>query len=164
MNKRAVLYASLLWAQAMLSVAAVEPATDAPDFVLKSVGGENIRLSEYRGQIVMLSFWASWCGDCRAQLRALDALQSKYRDSGFELLAVSLDTQMRQAADAAAALEIEAPVLHDAGGEVGRLYEADAVPYAVLVDREGRVRHVVEGFGRDSEELYLSQVRELLRE
>lgn len=164
MRIHALLYALLIVASAVLPAAAIEPASDAPDFVLKSVEGENIRLSEYRGQVVMLSFWASWCGDCRSQLRALDDVQARYHDSGFELLAVSLDTERRQAADAAAALEFAAPVLHDAGGEVGRLYEVDSVPYAVLVDREGRVRHVVEGFGRASAEVYLEQVRGLLRE
>jgi peroxiredoxin len=164
MKIHAVVYALLLATAAGLPADALEPADAAPDFVLKSVDGENIRLSEYRGQVVMLSFWASWCGDCRAQLRALNDVQARYRDAGFELLALSLDTERRQAADAAAALELTLPVLHDAGGEVGRVYEVDTVPYVVLVDREGRVRHVVEGFGRDSEELYLEHVRGLLRE
>jgi peroxiredoxin len=136
----------------------------APDFVLKSLSGENIRLSEYRGRIVMLSFWASWCGDCRTQLEGLEDLYASYKDSGFELLAVSLDTERRQAANVAESLETRYPVLHDPDGQVGRLYEADSMPHVVFVDREGLVRGVVSGFRRDSDEQYLEFIRDLLRE
>ena len=68
---------------------------EAPDFVLKSLSGKNLRLSEYRGDVVMLSFWATWCGDCRAQLDELGAMRDRYQDAGVELLAVSLDQNAR---------------------------------------------------------------------
>jgi len=136
----------------------------APDFVLKSLSGENIRLSEYRGRIVMLSFWASWCGECRTQLDRLAEVYASYRDSGFQLLAINLDTERRQAANAAEALGIDYPVLHDAAGEVGRLYEADAMPHVVFVDREGLLRGTVSGYRRGSDEQYLEFIRDLLRE
>lgn len=136
----------------------------APDFVLKSTGGENIRLSEYRGQIVMLSFWASWCGDCRSQLEDFAELRARYRDSGFEVLAVSLDTRIDQAAETAATLGIEYPVLHDAGGLVGREYDVDTMPFVVLIDREGAVRQVLEGYRRNRADEFFDHVRDLLRE
>lgn len=138
--------------------------SSAPDFVLKSVTGENLRLSEYRGQVVMVSFWASWCGDCRAQLEGLSQLYSRYRGAGFQLLAVSLDTTRRQAGDTAESMEIDYPVLHDAGGEVGKLYSVEKAPVAMLIDRDGVVREVFEGYRRGDEEEYLERVRALLRE
>lgn len=136
--------------------------SEAPDFVLKSIAGKNLRLSEYRGEVVMLSFWATWCGDCRAQLEQLGAMRDRYQDAGVELLAVSLDQNARQAGEATAAASY--PVLHDAAGEVGRLYDVTKMPVMVLIDRGGVVREVFEGYRRGSEEQYLERVQALLRE
>jgi len=136
--------------------------SEAPDFVLKSVTGKNLRLSEYRGEIVMLSFWATWCGDCRAQLAELGQMRDRYQDAGVELLAVSLDQNSRQAGEAMT--EASYPVLHDAAGEIGRLYDVTKMPVMVLIDRGGVVREVFEGFRRGNEEQYLERVQALLRE
>src|SRR5262252_2370208 len=135
----------------------------APDFVLKSVSGQNTRLSEFRGEVVMLSFGATWCGDCRAQLTHLSEMQTRYRDAGVELLAVSLDQTAKQAGDLSAN-GAAFPVLHDVGGEVGRLYAVAKVPVVVLIDREGVVRKVFEGYRRGNESQYLESVQALLRE
>src|SRR5688572_28454055 len=95
--------------------------SEAPDFVLKSVSGKNLRLSEYRGEVVMLSFWATWCGDCRAQLAELGEMRDRYQDAGVELLAVSLDQSSRQASEMTAGTTY--PVLHDAAGVFRGLYD-----------------------------------------
>jgi peroxiredoxin len=136
----------------------------APDFVLKSVSGQNVRLSEYRGEVVMLSFGATWCGDCRAQIAQLIEMQMRYHDAGVELLAVSLDQTAKQAGEMAAASSASFPVLHDVGGEVGRLYAVGKVPVVVLIDRAGVVRKVFEGYRRGNETQYLESVQALLRE
>jgi peroxiredoxin len=136
--------------------------TEAPDFVLKSLAGKNLRLSEFRGEVVMLSFWATWCGDCRAQLAELATMHDRYQDAGVELLAVSLDQNARQASEVMA--EASYPVLHDAAGEVGRLYDVTKMPVMVLIDRGGVVREVFEGFRRGNEQQYLEHVQALLRE
>ena len=136
--------------------------SEAPDFVLKSLSGKNVRLSEYRGEVVMLSFWATWCGDCRAQLAELGEMRDRYQDAGVELLAVSLDQNARQAGQMMA--EASYPVLHDGAGEIGRLYDVTKMPVMVLIDRGGVVREVFEGFRRGNEEQYLERVQALLRE
>lgn len=138
--------------------------SEAPDFVLKSVSGKNMRLSEYRGRVVLLSFGASWCGDCRSQLEGLEALRNRYDGAGFELMAVSLDRDMHDATDTAAAAKVGFPVLHDAGGEVGEQYDVSSVPYVVLIDRDGVVREEFEGYRRGEEQEYLERVRALLNE
>jgi peroxiredoxin len=143
---------------------AATPLAVAPDFVLKSVAGSNIRLSEYRGEVVMLAFWATWCGDCRAQLSHLAETHGRYADAGVALLAVSLDQDRHDAGEVAEAMSVSYPVLHDAGGEVGRLYEVDSVPMLMVIDREGVVREVFEGYRRGDEQQYLERVQELLRE
>lgn len=141
-----------------------QPDAKAPDFVLKSTAGSNLRLSEYRGQVVMLAFWASWCGQCRAQLQTFDELHASYADVGFEVLAVSLDSRMAQARETAQSLDLSFPVLYDAGGEVGEIYDVDDLPVVVLIDRDGRLREATEGFERADADRIAEQVRALLRE
>jgi peroxiredoxin len=154
------------WAAcAGLAAAAVQlTGSAAPDFVLKSVSGQNLRLSEFRGEVVMLAFGATWCGDCREQLEQLGSMHARYQDAGVELLAVSLDQNEKQAGDLAHSLSSSYPVLFDAGGEVGRLYDVSKVPVMVLIDRAGVVRNVFEGHKRGSEQQYLEGVQSLLRE
>jgi peroxiredoxin len=152
----------LLVAASTVSAATQLKGAEAPDFALKSFSGKNLRLSEYRGEVVMLSFWATWCGDCRAQLTELSAMRDRYQDAGVELLAVSLDQSARQASEVSAGATY--PVLHDAAGEVGRLYDVTKMPVMVLIDRDGVVREVFEGFRRGNEAEYLERVQALLRE
>jgi len=159
---KGVALGAMLAAAGSVSAATQLRGAEAPDFVLKSLSGENLRLSEYRGEVVMLSFWATWCGDCRAQLEELALMRDRYQDAGVELLAVSLDQNARQASEVTA--EASYPVLHDAAGEVGRLYDVTKMPVMVLIDRGGVVREVFEGFRRGNEQQYLEHVQSLLRE
>ncbi len=136
----------------------------APDFALKSSTGENLRLSEYRGDVVMINFWATWCGPCRQEMPLLDQLYSRYERVGFNLLGVNIDDDSNRALDMIRELGVKFPVLFDARKEVSKLYDVDAMPVTVLVDREGNVRYVHQGYKPGYEEMYLDQVRSLLRE
>ncbi len=136
----------------------------APDFALKSSTGENLRLSEYRGDVVMINFWATWCGPCRQEMPLLDELFTRYQRVGFSLLGVNIDDDSRRAMQMAEDLGINFPVLFDTRKEVSKLYEVEAMPVTVLVDREGNVRHVHHGYKPGYEDKYLDQIRSLLRE
>lgn len=136
----------------------------APDFALKSATGENLRLSEYRGDVVMINFWATWCGPCRQEMPLLDELYTRYQRVGFNLLGVNIDDDSSRAMKMATELGISFPVLFDARKEVSKLYEVNAMPVTVLVDREGNVRHVHHGYKPGYEEKYLDEIRSLLRE
>jgi len=136
----------------------------APDFALKSSTGENLRLSEYRGDIVMINFWATWCGPCRQEMPLLDELYTRYARVGFNLLGVNIDDDSRRAMQMIEELGVTFPVLFDARKEVSKLYEVEAMPVTILVDREGNVRHVHHGYKPGYEDTYLDQVRSLLRE
>jgi peroxiredoxin len=136
----------------------------APDFALKSSGGENLRLSEYRGDVVMINFWATWCGPCRQEMPLLDGLYSKYQRVGFTLLGVNIDDDSRRAMKMIDELGVTFPVLFDESKNVSKLYEVEAMPVTVLVDKEGVVRHVHHGYKPGYEDKYLTEIRSLLRE
>jgi len=136
----------------------------APDFALKSSSGENLRLSEYRGDVVMVNFWATWCGPCRQEMPLLDELYSRYERVGFSLLGVNIDDDSRKAMNMVSELGVSFPVLFDARKEVSKLYEVNAMPVTVLIDREGTVRYVHHGYKPGYEDKYLDQIRSLLRE
>ena len=136
----------------------------APDFALKSSSGENLRLSEYRGNVVMVNFWATWCGPCRQEMPLLDELYSRYERVGFSLLGVNIDDNSAKAMDMVSELGVSFPVLFDSRKEVSKLYEVSAMPVTVLIDREGIVRYVHHGYKPGYEDKYLDQIRSLLRE
>jgi peroxiredoxin len=136
----------------------------APDFALKSSTGENLRLSEYRGDVVMINFWATWCGPCRQEMPLLNELYTRYQRVGFNLLGVNIDDDPRRAMQMIDELGVSFPVLFDSRKEVSKLYEVEAMPVTVLVDREGNVRYVHHGYKPGYEDKYLDQVRSLLRE
>lgn len=136
----------------------------APDFVLKSASGDNLRLSEFRGDVVMINFWATWCGPCRQEMPLLDELYSKYQRVGFNLLGVNIDDDSGKAMNMIAELGVSFPVLFDTHKEVSKLYAVDAMPVTILVDRDGMVRHVHHGYKPGYEQDYLNEIRSLLRE
>jgi len=136
----------------------------APDFVLKNASGDNLRLSEFRGDVVMINFWATWCGPCRQEMPLLDELYSTYQRVGFNLLGVNIDDDSGKAMNMITELGVSFPVLFDTRKEVSKLYAVDAMPATIIVDRDGRVRHVHHGYKPGYEQDYLNEIRSLLRE
>jgi peroxiredoxin len=112
----------------------------APDFALASIAGSNYRLSDHRGEVVALLFWASWCGDCRQELERFERLRRAYSNAGFVVLGVSLDDEPARARALAEAAGIGYPVLADNGKDVSKIYRVDDLPLIVLIDRHGVVR------------------------
>jgi len=144
--------------------AAATVGGEVPDFALRTLEGQNLRLSEFRGEVVLVNFWATWCSSCREQIASLEDLHDKYRKAGLVLLSVNLDDDAVQAADMARRLKISYPVLMDGRKDVAKLYQLENLPLTVLVDREGTVRQVYPGFKKGDEKAYLEQIRGLLKE
>lgn len=156
---------SLLSTTALVAAvqAAPAPQEPAPDFALRGVDGANYRLSEYRGEIVMLVFWATWCGDCRTVLGDAERLWRTYRAAGLMALGVNLDERTDAAASLARAVGTTFPVVLDSTKNVSRAFDIDALPTVVLLDRTGRVRFIATGRGDDAGRL-TDSVRRLLDE
>jgi thiol-disulfide isomerase/thioredoxin len=151
---------------ALLSLAASADIVNkpAPDFALRSMQGPSVRLSEHLGEVVVINFWATWCGPCRQEMPLLDALYGKYKQAGLVLLSVNIDENVEPAIEMAQTLKVSYPVLLDARKEVSRAYDVGAMPVTVLVDRAGVVRYVSEGYKPGYEKRYTDKLRELLNE
>jgi peroxiredoxin len=119
---------------------AVKEGAAAPDFVLKTTDGRNLRLSEYRGDVVVLAFWASWCGSCSAALSELNSMTAAQGEDRPVVLGVSLDGDAGRASSIAQSLGLKFPTMVDSHQAVGRLYDVKTLPLTLLVDRDGIVR------------------------
>jgi peroxiredoxin len=136
----------------------------APDFVLRGLDGRNLRLSEFRGQVVLVNFWTRSDGDSRQQMPALDRINVTYQRAGLVVLGVSVDDDLRRSKEFATAMGVSYPILFDTGTDLGKDYFLQKMPMTILVDRSGVVRYSAVGYRRGDERIYLDQIRELLRE
>jgi peroxiredoxin len=136
----------------------------APDFTLKSNSGKNLKLSELRGQVVMINFWATWCSPCRQEMPLLNRIQEQYRKVGFTLLGVNIDDRPEAAQAMAINLGVNFPILFDTDKRVSRLYDVNTMPSTLLIDRDGKVRYIHLGYRPGYESSYESQIRELLKQ
>jgi len=143
------------------SASAVAVDRDAPDFVLPAANGSNVRLSEHRGDVVLLLFWSSHCSTCAAQLSALDALDGTYQSAGLTTLAVSVDDEPARALAYAQEHRTHFPLLLDRSKLVGRAFGVVQLPTLVLIDRSGTVRYMNSDPSRDKGSL-VQEVRTLL--
>lgn len=162
----------LLWLAALCFPAATpaaEPAyrllgTRAPDFALRATSGSNFRLSEHRGDVVLLTFWGSRCGQCGAQLAALSRIVDTYRSAGLAALAINVDDDQIAAAEFAISHPVSYPVLLDPAKSVARTYRVDNLPMLLLIDRSGVVRQVYRDHRSGNDARYLEQIKVLLDE
>ena len=118
----------------------------APDFSLRNLKGNYESLDSYRGQVVVLNFWATWCAPCRVEMPSFEKLYRRYRSEGVAVLAVTLDKnagpKIKSFVDE---YELSFPILLDEEGEVEQLYPSMTIPFTYVIDREGRVVARVDG-------------------
>jgi thiol-disulfide isomerase/thioredoxin len=158
----AVLLAAVAYA-ATASSAAPAP-TAAPDFALPARDGGELRLSDLKGQVVMINFWATWCGPCRQEMPLLEQLQAKYEPLGFTLVGVNVEPDSAAATKWLSNVPVSFPVLFDTGNSVAERFGVEGMPSSVFVDREGRVRHVHRGYRPGDEAQYADLIRSLVKE
>ncbi len=134
----------------------------APDFSLSNLDGQSVRLADWRGQPLVLNFWATWCPPCRAEMPALQAAAQAYGDQGVRVLGVNQAEDPNPVVGFMQTLGLDFPVLLDRDAAVSQLYRVRSLPTTFFIDREGVIREIVIG-GPMSQALLTSKMESLLK-
>jgi thiol-disulfide isomerase/thioredoxin len=138
----------------------------AANFSLPALDGGSVKLSDLKGKIVLVDFWASWCVPCRKELPALDALQKRYADAKKPviILAVNVDKDRANAEKLLAAVKVAAiRILLDPDGKVAGAYDVPTMPSSFIIDEKGLVRNVHAGFSSGDERKFAEEIEALVR-
>lgn len=128
--------------QLIEAAALIKPTTRvaAPNFELKNLAGKNVSLFEFRGKVVLLHFWATWCRSCRVEMPVLEELTQKFAGEDFVVLAISVDRgSSKIVKKVASGFAVSFPVLLDPSGEVRKNYEITALPTSYLIGKDGKL-------------------------
>jgi peroxiredoxin len=122
----------------------VEEGIRARDFTLETLDGEQVSLSDYRGSVVLINFWATWCPPCRAEIPDFEQAYREHKDQGFAILGVNEQEAGETVRPFVDQLGVSYPVLLDKSGKVANEYRALGLPVSILVDRDGVIhtRHI----------------------
>jgi cytochrome c biogenesis protein CcmG/thiol:disulfide interchange protein DsbE len=143
---------------ALHGAAAAGPADQAPPFELPGIAGK-VSLESYRGKVVYLDFWASWCGPCLRSFPWMNGLQKNYGGAGLQVLAINLDAQRADADAFLARVPAQFPVGFDPAGASGRAYGIKGMPSSMLIGRDGRVLWRHTGFNEADKGALESRIR-----
>ena len=150
--------AALVFGSALLVSGCMRPSTEtpaleigspAPVFKLPDLYGRQVSLDQYKGKVVLLDFWATWCNPCRISMPLLEQLQKEYPQY-LVLLTVNLQDPRDEVREFMRQQNLNSQVLLDESGDVGKVYEAGQIPMQVLIDKRGIVRYIKVGFGANT--------------
>ena len=127
-------------------MAEIKKGDRAADFSVKSLAGETVTLSAFKGKVVLLDFWASWCEPCKQELPLLDKLAPRLKEQGIEILTVNIDDHQQNAADFIRSHGLKLTVALDAKQSIVGKYEPPKMPSSFAIDRQGVVRAINAGF------------------
>ena len=150
----------------VLPAIAATSSGPAPAFKLSARGGKSVDLAQFKGQVVMINFWATWCGPCRQEMPLLEDIYKKYKPMGFTMLAVNVEPDSKAAEEWLGKLSkpVTFPVAFDVDSKVSKAYKVAGMPSTVFVDRKGNVRVMHKGYKAGDENFYLTQIRSMLKE
>ena len=141
---------------------ALDRGARAPEIGLDDQSGDGVRIAGFRGKVVLVDFWASWCEPCRQELPALDELYKRYKQRGVVVVGVNIDRQIGNMRSFLRRTPVSFPVVHDPRHRVAGRYSPPRMPSSYLVDQCGIVRYVHEGYRRGDERTLGRKIDELL--
>lgn len=163
--RKLLLGLALLAPMARPTIAADDPrGTPAPAFSLKDKEGRVRTLSEFKGRVVLVDFWASWCAPCKASFPALDALHEEFHGEGLEVVAINVDEDAKSAQAFLAGRSPSMTVLFDPKGRSPEDFKVEGMPSSFLIDREGSIRFRHMGFTAQTRAEFRREIGILLRE
>lgn len=161
---RALLAAIVLVpALGVATAAGLDRGARAPEIGLNDLNGRAVRMSSLRGNVVVIDFWASWCGPCRQEMPVLNGLYRRYRSQGLRVVGVSVDRNVGNARQFLRRTPVSFPIVVDTGHQVANRYAPPRMPSSYIVDRHGVVRYVHEGFRSGDAGVIERQIQALLR-
>ena len=137
---------------------------DAPDISLPALSGKPIRIAELKGRVVLLDFWASWCVPCRKSFPEVDALYRELRTRGFEVVAINVDEQQRNASAFLEKYPHSMPIAFDPEGKAATAFDLKAMPSTMILDRGGHIRFTHMGYTEKTIAQYRAEILQLLGE
>jgi len=147
------------------SVLALEVGKPAPEFSLPNIATKTASsLSDYRGQVIYLDFWASWCPPCRTSFPLLEALYEKHHTAGFKIVAINMDEEPEAMERFLKLYPASFDILRDPEGEWADKYSVEAMPTSFIIDKKGVIRHIHSGFSKSDIDEIEKKVIELLAE
>lgn len=143
-----------------------EKVSVATDFTGVTTDGQKIKLSDYKGKVVILDFWASWCTPCRQEFPFLIELYNQYRKKGLVVIGINLDERSADREKFLAKLksQVPFPIVADSKGKLAELYRVEGMPTTLFIDRQGRIRYGHTGFKEDHKRNYKKELDVLLGE
>jgi peroxiredoxin len=142
------------------ALTAAHSRKSAPDFTLRDSKGSSVKLSDYKGRVVLLDFWATWCGGCKVEIPWYMEFQSKYKDRGLSAVGVSMDEDGWKSVKPFLRRKPINYVVVVGNPALAKLYTVDAMPVTLLIDRDGKIAatHV----GMVDKDAFESEIKELL--
>lgn len=136
----------------------------SPDFSLPDQNRQQISLTQLNGKVVLINFWATWCTPCREELPHFERLYQQYQSEDFEILAINVGDDKNKIDAFLSNIDISFPVLLDSDAQVSRLYEVNAMPTTIIIDKLGRQRMLHLGYRSGDEEKYYALITTLLKD
>lgn len=152
----------IIFAALMFSTGATFAGQPAPDLSVKMLNNSSVKISDYKGEVVYVDFWATWCPPCRKSFPWMEEVHERYKDLGFKVLAISLDTKRSVIDQFLETMKVNFDIAHDPSGDSANAFKVKGMPSSYLIDRKGNIHMTHMGFNSNDKAKLESEIKNLL--